>query len=158
MVEACARFLDHPYGSLTLHGSSGNAKTIALQACVNSLVTVGVPAVYITAFDLISYVRAAFNDKREIKSESDYDRLFRFSAVSFLALDEFDKIKMTDWVEQEITDLIDRRYRLGLDEQAGTMIAMNGNPSDLPTWIYSRLSQGEIVCNNDSDLRPYLKR
>lgn len=161
MVEACARFLDHPYGTLTIHGSSGNAKTVALQACVNALVSVGVEAVYITAFDLISYVRAAFvtgpSGAREVKDGSDYDRIVRFGTVRFLAIDELDKIKMTDWVEQEITDLIDRRYRLGCDEQAGTMVAMNGKPQDLPVWIYSRLSQGEIIENNDSDLRPYLK-
>jgi DNA replication protein DnaC len=158
MLEACARFLDHPVGSVVLYGKSGNAKTIALQACVNALVSVGVEAVYITAFDLLSYVREAFNDNREVKSESDYERLLRFATVQFLAIDEFDKIKMTEWTEQEITDLIDRRYRLAQDGKAGTMIAMNGDPRDLPPWIYSRLSQGKIILNNDSDLRPHLRQ
>lgn len=163
MVAACARFLDRPYGMLVIHGTSGNAKTVALQACVNALLGVGVEAVYITAFDLISYIRAAFVfDKstgiHEAKMDSDYDRIVRFGTVPFLALDELDKIKMTDWVEQEVTDLIDRRYRLGCDGKAGTMIAMNGDPRDLPTWIYSRLSQGEIIRNDDSDLRPHLKK
>lgn len=163
MVRACAEFLDRPCGMLTIHGTSGNAKTVALQACVNALIDVGVEAVYITAFDLISYVREAFAfDKstgvHEMKNDSAYDRIVRFGSVRFLAIDEFDKIKMTDWVEQEITDLIDRRYRLGLDEQAGTMIAMNGSPRELPAWIYSRLSQGVIIRNDDSDLRPHLKK
>jgi hypothetical protein len=158
MVEACGKFLDHPFGTLVLHGTSGNAKTVALQACVNALVGVGVEAVYITAFDLISYIREAFTETNEVKNESAYERTVRFGTVTFLALDEFDKIKMTDWVTQQVTDLIDRRYRLGLDQQAGTMIAMNGTPRDLPDWIYSRLSQGEIIRNDDSDLRPHLKK
>jgi DNA replication protein DnaC len=157
MVQACADFLLSPFGSLTIHGTSGNAKTVALQACVNALVSVGVEAVYITAFDLIGYIRDAFNEKKEVKSESAYDRMVRFGTVSFLAIDELDKVKQTDWIIEQITDLIDRRYRLGQDGKAGTMIAMNGDPRDLPTWIYSRLSQGVIVENNDSDLRPHLR-
>lgn len=158
MVTACAKFLDQPYGTLVIHGTSGNAKTVALQACVNALVSVGVEAVYITAFDLIAHIREAFNEKQEVKSESAYDRIVRFGTVPFLAIDEFDKLKMTDWVQEQITDLIDRRYRLGCDNQAGTMVAMNGDPRDLPVWIYSRLSQGEIIRNNDSDLRPHLRK
>lgn len=158
MLAACAEFLDHPYGTLVIHGTSGNAKTLALQGCVNALLDVCVEAVYVTAFDLISYIREAFNEKQEIKSGSAYDRIVRFGTVRFLAIDEFDKIKMSEWVVEQVTDLIDRRYRLGGDEQVGTMIAMNEDPRNLPIWIYSRLSQGTIIRNDDSDLRPYLKR
>jgi len=158
MLEACALFLDRPVGTLVIHGTSGNAKTVALQACVNALVGVGMEAVYITAFDLISYIRDAFTDTCDIKNASAYDRIVRFGTVPFLAIDELDKVKWTPWVEEQITDLIDRRYRLAQDQKAGTMLAMNGDPRDLPVWIYSRLSQGEIIKNDDSDLRPYLKR
>jgi len=157
MVQACGDFLLSPFGFLTIHGTSGNAKSVALQASVNALVSIGVEAVYITAFDLISYIREAFNEKREIKSESAYDRIVRFGTVSFLAIDELDKINVTQWVQEQLTDLIDRRYRLGQDGRAGTMIAMNGDPQDLPMWIYSRMSQGVIVRNDDPDLRPYLR-
>ena len=157
MVQSCADFLLSPFGFLTVHGTSGNAKSVALQACVNALVEVGVEAVYITAFDLIGYIRDAFDDKHEVKSLSAYDRIVRFGTVSFLAIDELDKLKISDWVTEQLTDLIDRRYRLGQDGKAGTMIAMNGDPQDLPMWIYSRMSQGVIVRNDDPDLRPYLR-
>jgi DNA replication protein DnaC len=157
MVSECTEFLKRPYGFLTIHGTSGNAKTVALQACVNAMVGRSVEAVYITAFDLISYIRDAFTDNNEIKDDSAYDRIVRFGTVAFLAIDELDKVKWTDWVQEQVTDLIDRRYRLGCDMQAGTMLAMNGNPRDLPAWIYSRISQSEIVRNDDPDLRPFLK-
>ena len=157
MINACREFLLSPFGSLVLHGTSGNAKTVALQSVVNELVRSNVEAVYITAFDLIGYIRDAFNEQKEVKSESAYDRVLRFGTVPFLAIDEFDKLKVTDWITEQITDLIDRRYRLGLDGQAGTMLAMNGKPENLPMWIYSRLSQGVIVRNDDSDLRSHLK-
>ena len=157
MVKACEMTLQNPTGSLVIHGTSGNAKTVALQGCVNELLDRNVEAVYITAFDLISHIREAFNENKEVKSESAYERIVRFGTVPFLAIDELDKVKWTGWVEEQITDLMDRRYRLAVDGQAGTMIAMNGDPELLPMWIYSRLSQGEIVRNDDSDLRPHLK-
>ena len=157
MVKACAEFMTFPYGFLTIHGTSGNAKTVALQATVNHLVSRSVEAVYITAFDLIGYIREAFNENKEIKSDSAYQRMVRFGTVPFLAIDELDKLKMSEWIIEQITDLIDRRYRLGCDNQAGTMIAMNGKPDVLPMWIYSRMTQGMIVQNNDPDLRAYLK-
>lgn len=157
MVAACREFVAWPYGFLTIHGTSGNAKTVALQASVNALVSASVEAVYITAFDLIGHIRDAFNEKQEVKNDSAYDRIVRFGTVQFLAVDEFDKVKWSSWVEEQITDLIDRRYRLGCDNQAGTMIAMNGNPELLPPWIYSRMTQGQIVANNDPDLRKWLK-
>jgi DNA replication protein DnaC len=160
MVEACSDFLLSPFGFLSIWGKSGNAKTVALQACVNALVNVGVEAVYITVFDLMGYVQEAFTENKEVKSESAYNRIVRFGTVPFLAIDEFDKLNKIfeqSWTQGQITDLIDRRYRLGQDGQAGTMIAMNSSPEDLPMWIYSRMSQGVIVRNDDPDLRPYLK-
>ncbi len=159
MVEACSDFLVSPFGFLSIWGTSGNAKTVALQACVNALVGVGVEAVYITVFDLMGYVQEAFTETKEIKSASAYERIVRFGTVSFLAIDEFDKLNKIfeqSWTQGQITDLIDRRYRLGQDGRAGTMLAMNGDPETLPMWIYSRMSQGVIVRNDDPDLRPYL--
>lgn len=159
MISAVGRFLDHPYGFLTIHGSSGNAKTAAMQATVNHLIEVGIQAVYVTAFDLISYIQQAYDETtKDIKSQSAYERLLTFASVPFLAVDELDKVKWTEWVEMQVTDLIDRRYRLGEDRQAGTMISMNKDPREtLPMWIYSRLTIGEIIENNDPDIRAHLK-
>lgn len=158
MVETCARFIRNPNEIITIWGGSGNAKTMALQAVVNHFVGQQVEAVYITAFDLISYIRAAFHktDKNdlEVKDESAWQRLGRFERVQILAVDEFDKINVTAWVREQLTDLIDRRYRLAEDGQAGTLIAMNDDPREQPSWIYSRLSRYRIIHNQDGDMRP----
>ncbi|MEP7135810.1 MAG: AAA family ATPase [Chloroflexota bacterium] len=143
---------------MTLWGGPGNAKTMALQAVVNHFVNNNTDAVYVTAFDLISYIRAAFQKTKgndlQVIDDSAYARLGKFEHVKLLAIDEFDKVRVTDWVQEQFTDLIDRRYRLAQDEQVGTMIAMNDDPRNLPAWIYSRLAQNIIVHNGDSDMRP----
>ena len=157
MVNACRMFMAHPYGMITFWGGSGNAKSMVLQAVVNHFVDSNVEAIYITAFDLISYIRAAFSKNKNdltIKDEDAYSRLVRVGSVKLLAIDEFDKVRVTEWVQEQLTDLIDRRYRLANDSQSGTLLAMNDDPRELPSWMYSRLAQNLIIHNPDKDMRP----
>jgi DNA replication protein DnaC len=158
MVQHCKRFIHSPTYIMTIWGGAGNAKTMALQSVVNHFVDQKIEAVYVTAFDLISYIRSAFvkenGNDLTVNDGNAYQRLLQFERVQILAVDEFDKIRVTDWVREQLTDLIDRRYRLAMDEQAGTLIAMNDDPRNLPDWIYSRLAQNVIVHNFDSDMRP----
>jgi hypothetical protein len=156
MVDACKFFIANPVWMVTLWGGAGNAKTMCLQGCVNELVERCVPAVYITAFDLFGYIREAFNHQREIVSDSAYMRLQRFENVRVLALDELDKVRPTEWMMDQLTDLIDKRYRRG--DTLGTLIAMNADPTSQPDWIASRLflSRNQVIHNTDGDLRPVL--
>jgi hypothetical protein len=132
MVQAASDFIPSPTGILTLWGTTGNAKTVVLMSIVNECVERGTGAVYLTGFDLVGYIRDAFKE--------DESALAR--------------------IEEQITELIDRRYRLGLEGGYGTVIAMNKNPNELPTWIYSRLSDGrnKIIQNKDEDMRPLMRQ
>lgn len=162
MVAAARAFLADPTGMLTICGSPGNAKSMALMAVVNELIERGVPALYITMFDLVGYVRQAFyrdaHGNLLVGSEDAYSRLKWFAGVQVLAVDEFDKVKLTDWVLEQMTDLVDERYRSA--ETRGTLIAMNAGVQQLPEWIASRLLDGRnrLVVNQDADLRPDLRR
>lgn len=153
-VLAARKFLINPTRILTLWGGSGNAKTLILQAVVNECLERSVSAVYTTLYDLAGYVREAFRND----SESAWQRVRRFQSVNVLCIDEFDKVKMTEWIEELETAIINRRYRDGLAGLCGTLIAMNESPSELPPWISSRLHDGRnrIVHNGDGDLRPLL--
>lgn len=157
MLVALRAFVQSPAGIVTIHGTPGNAKTTGLQAAVNALRMQGIEAVYVTLFDLVSHIREAFNaSDRTVKNESAYDRLCRWERVQVLAIDEFDKIRhQTDWVLDQVTDLIDKRYRTGLDASTGTLIAMNEPVDNLPEWIASRLRDdlNQVVVNLDPDMR-----
>ena len=159
MVKACEQFLKEPCGFLTLWGGPGNAKTMALQAVVNDLLNCQRSAVYVTAFDLISFIRSAFDGQRNVMNDNAYERLLRFERVDVLAIDEFDKLRVTDWVMEQLTDLIDRRYRGGISGLSGTLIAMNSDPKEQNEWIASRLFDGRnrVIHNTDSDIRSKLE-
>lgn len=163
MVNACRRFILNPSGIVTVYGGSGNGKTMALQACINAMLDQNIEAVYVTAFDLISFIRSAFKQDKyskvlDVLDENAYSRLQKFERVRVLALDEFDKVKVTDWVREQLTDLIDRRYRMAENESGGTLIAMNDEPDSLPSWMSSRLKRYTIIHNADDDMRPELSQ
>jgi len=151
MLAAARLFLIEPRGILTLWGGPGNAKTMILQAIVNECLERSTQAVYVTLYDLAGYVREAFRDD----SESAWQRVRRFQSVRVLCIDEFDKLKPTEWVQELETAIVDHRYRNGLASLCGTAIAMNESPGALPQWISSRLRDGRnrIVHNTDPDVR-----
>lgn len=155
MLDAARAFIAKPAGILTVWGKCGNAKTTVLQAIVNECLDRNLSAVYVTLYDLINWVRDAFRDD----TDSAWGRVHRLTAVSVLCIDEFDKIKITEWSEELQTAVLDRRYRDGLSGRVGTVLAMNSDPNHLPEWIYSRLCDGRnrIVHNADPDLRPRMR-
>lgn len=160
MVIEAKNFIVAPYGFLTLYGSSGNAKSMALMGIINAMLARNVAAVYTTLPELIGWLQEAYQRTDggvHVVNESMYKRLMRVAGVAVLAIDEFDKVKQTEWVLQIESDIIDRRYRMAFDYKAGTVLAMNGSPIDLPSWIASRLSQWPQMRNDDPDLRPILK-
>jgi DNA replication protein DnaC len=160
MRQACLEFCEQPTGILTLWGGVGNGKTMALHGVVNELNARGLQAVYVTAFALKSHLQEAFAARQEGRGESSYRRLMNFEKVSVLAVDELDKLYVTDWVREQFTDLFDARYQLAEDETAGTLVAMNSDPAQQPEWIASRLLDGcnRVVHNEDRDIRPALAR
>ena len=154
LIESGKEFCKNPKGILTVYGGTGNAKSLLLQAVVNTILEKGKAAIYTTMFDLMGYIREAYDDD----DDTALSRLDRFRTIPVLAIDEFDKVKTTDWVLSQVTSLVDRRHRDGLGGKSGTLIAMNADIETMPGWIFSRLTDGRntLIHNTDSDLRSKL--
>lgn len=155
MIGTARKFISRPQRFVTFWGGTGNAKTAVIMGIVNELVAVGCEAVYTTFADLESWVRDAFDEKRHDEFGSARMRIERLANVHVLAVDEFDKVKVTPWLDDLRFSLLDKRYRSGLDGLTGTLLAMNCNPCSLPEWISSRLHDGRnvVIENRDSDMR-----
>lgn len=156
MIQAAQRFISNPVGMLTIYGSCGNAKTVTQQAIVNACLSRNIGAIYTTFYDLIGYVREAYQPDA---TNSAWSRMRRLQEVPVLCIDELDKVKFTDWVREVETQLFDARYRRGLSGELGTVLAMNGDIEDFPPHLLSRLRDGRntIVRNSDRDMRPLMR-
>ena len=152
MIGAAVIFVKNPRGFLSIHGNFGNGKTTTLMAIVNAVIERGIEARYLTAADLLAYMRETFNNETK---ETDYDRLHGLARVPVLCVDEMDKLRDTPYSREIQQELINLRYR---DARIlGTVLAWNGGINDLPfPAIVSRAQEFTVIHNNDVDLRPLL--
>lgn len=159
MVNAAKLFISSPGGILTLWGRLGNAKTAVLMSIVNACVLDGIEAVYTTFVDLEGWIREAFDEKKHDEFGTARDRMAHLVSVRVLVIDEFDKAKVTEWINEIRFDLLDKRYRSGVVGECGTLLAMNCDPQSLPEWISSRLYDGRnvVIENSDPDMRRLMK-
>lgn len=154
MLELAHRFIEQPWGFLTLHGPYGNAKTLILQAVVNEFREQrGVTGTYVRMHDLLDYIRAGYASDTQNGARARYERL---KSLPILAIDEFDAARMTDFAYEFRTAFLDDRYRLAATRRAHTLFAMNGNPAELPGDLYDRMRDGRFVIfrNADASMRP----
>ena len=125
---------------------------MALMAIVNAVIATGNEARYITASELLAYLRETFNSDTH---ETDYDRIHELARIPVLCIDELDKLRDTPYSREIQQELINLRYR---DSGVlGTVLAWNGEVNDLP-WpaVISRIREFVIVQNNDNDMRQSL--
>src|SRR6266545_3363517 len=135
MVRQCREMLEGQSSMLTIWGTNGNAKSVALIATVNEFLERGIPAMYVPSYDLLNWLQDAFSSNGEVKSESMFARLERVKYIRALAVDEFQAIKITDWRLEQLRNIVDRRWRDGLDGRSFTLFAMNEDPASLEPRI-----------------------
>ena len=161
MLSEVRRMIEKPYGMLTLYGGPGNGKTLALQVAVNGFIMQGMTARYYRMADLLDELRSGFDDHAKLDESDLYADINR---CQLLAIDEFDKPRLTPYAQEVIFRLLDDRYLCGrpgmTDERRHTVLAMNIHPETLPAYLVSRLRWGindpdgfRIVYNTDSDAR-----
>jgi DNA replication protein DnaC len=150
-LRASVSFAKNPVGWLTLWGTYGPGKTHLLAAVVNQCTRNRMAGVYYTLPDLLDKLRDSYSDDG---FSTLFDRLVK---VPLLALDEVDKVRLTDWAQEKMYQLFDARYR-DLDTR-GTLFALNVEPE--PTdeaigYLYSRMHdrRNKVIEVAGGDVRP----
>jgi DNA replication protein DnaC len=159
MIRVVRRFGQWPSGILTLWGECGNGKTLCLQALANHFRDGRQwVSVYARFKDLVDWIRAGNSTDATEDARERYERL---KTARFLAIDEIDKVRMTEFAHEFRTALLDDRYRLALEKSHFTALACNDDPAELPEYIFDRLRDGRfgenaIFHNGDKSMRPSL--
>ncbi len=151
--DAARSIAANPKGWLTLWGTYGPGKTHLLAATVNACTKHRIAAIYYTLPDLLDKLRGSYG-------VDGFSGLFdRLVAVRVLALDEVDKVRLTDWAIEKVYQLIDARYR-ELDRLA-TLFAMNIEPDpseDVMGYLFSRMHdyRNQVIEVGGGDARPMM--
>lgn len=139
--------------SLLLVGDNGTGKTHALMALVNGYRVLGKYSMYTTSAKMLQSIRDAFDGGDHLYAQSKYE------SAEGLAIDEIDRVKFSDWVDEKFFDILNTRFQKGL----ATWGASNKTPNELSETaepmkgIVSRFSAGKIIAITGKDIRLELK-
>lgn len=148
MMDAVKAFIANPVGTLFIHGNNGVGKTTASYGMTPRLIDAGYRTVYVTGPNMFAWIRDGYS--AQTQDESAMRRLDRLQSTRVLIIDELDKVRPTDWVREIMSMFIDNRYRRR--DELGTVVIAN-NPDNLSPDVVSRLMEGAVVLNQDSDYR-----
>lgn len=131
-LEVCKRWVSKfPHASgigLILHGPVGTGKTHLVSAIVNALHTRKERVLFACVPDLVADFRAAIKDGR---SDAIIDEVI---AAPVLVLDDLGAERATEYVQEVIPRIINRRY----EDLAPTIITTNLSLPELETQITAR--------------------
>jgi len=131
-LDLARSFVADPYGWLTLVGGYGVGKTRLIYGALNDLADVGMYGRYVMMPELI-------NELRDSAREGGYgERLRRFVTAPLLAIDELDKIRDTEFVDDVLHAIFLARYQE--HETRSTIIGYNADGANrIPPFLRSRI-------------------
>jgi len=143
-----------PSGWITLYGSYGTGKSGLLKATVAGFCHAGVSANYSRAGDILSEAKATFSGDQEALDSSERAIKARYGRYQFLALDEIDRIPMTDWSMSFLFSILDDRYNRR--QHQATAIATNKMPGQMGApfhYLEDRMRDGQRLVMAGRSLR-----
>ena len=129
---AAADYADNPEGWFTLVGPSGSGKTYLAAAIANRRIETGHPALFITAADLIDYLRSGFDDDAD---QPFVDLFEQVRNAPLLALDDLPTRPSTPWTQERLFQLLASRHAARLP----TVITLRGDPNRLDEFLRTRI-------------------
>lgn len=141
------------YGWVYVHGGFGTGKTQVLKIAVAEAMRAGKTAAYVRMAEILDHLREAFQTDSKVSESS---RLGWWAQLPVLAIDEFNRVRDTDYGQERRFVLMDRRYELALREEGVTILASNSDPSNLPDYLYDRVRDGRfrVVRVTGKSMRP----
>jgi DNA replication protein DnaC len=130
-------FSENLAGWLLLQGGFGCGKTHLAAAIANSVVSMGVPTLFITVPDMLDSLRFAYNDPQATFEE----RFQEIRSARLLILDDFGTQNATPWAQEKLFQIINYRYTNKLP----TVITTNLGLEEFEGRIRSRLRDPELV-------------
>lgn len=137
-------FIEWGPDSLMLWGNVGNGKSHIASAIANHLNDQGYIVIFQSVPDLLARIKSTFGKSQETES----DILRALQQCDLLILDDIGAEKVTDWVQEVMFRIIDKRYR----KQRPILYTSNLKPSmlleKLGGRIYDRITETSLTVEN----------
>lgn len=157
-IQILKKVLKNGFGLVYLHGANGLGKTLLLQTFTAESIRLRIKSKYSTMANILEELRAAYSDEQPY---GEFSRRSKFYCeVPVLCIDEFDRIKLTEFAVEKIQSIVDARYRSAMNRESITIIASNEQPSKYPAYIANRFYDGRtyIIEMKGNSVRPNIPR
>ena len=134
--------MERGYGWVYLWGGPGIAKSLILQIAVAMCVKNKQRATYISMSEILDDLRAGYDT--DYPNMEAINRLKRWTGIPVLAIDEFDKVKGTEYITERRMRLMDERYVTATRQESVTLIASNDPPQAFDGYIADRILDGRF--------------
>lgn len=131
-LNAAMEYADNPEGWLTFVGPSGSGKTYLAAAIANRQIETGNPALFLTAVDLLDYLRSGFDDDTD---EGFVDLLEQVRNAPLLVIDDLPAQPPSHWGRERLFQLLSWRHSARLP----TVITLRGTLNRLDEYLRTRL-------------------
>ncbi len=152
-IQAVRETIKRGHGWVFLYGGFGVGKTFILKIAIAEMIRSGSEASYVRMAEILDHLRDSFDDGVQ---ERETKRLKFWSKLPILAIDEFDRIRNTEYGSERRFVLMDRRYEDAIRGSTITILASNSDPSKLPGYLYDRIRDGRfrIIHLSGESFRP----
>lgn len=141
-VFAIQKTLEKGYGWVYIHGSNGLAKTLLLQIAVAVSIRAKKEAAYTRMVDIIDNLREAYGEYSSGESER---RIEHWSKAPVLCIDEFEKMRKTEYATERQFSLMDTRYQEALRGNSITIMASEVGPEKYEGYLCDRILDGRFM-------------
>jgi DNA replication protein DnaC len=157
MVDKVTQVIQRGYGWVYIWGDYGQAKTLVLRIATALMIKSMKPAAYVRMAELIESLRAAFD--KDNPFEQAQKRLDFYANVPLLCIDEFEKIRDTEFAKEQRFVLMDRRYESAVRMKSITLMTANKNPKELDGYLADRIFDGRftVIQLNGKSARPFME-
>lgn len=136
-LAKCRGFAEDTHGWLVLAGPSGIGKMHLAAAVGNKCKKDGDKLCFVTASDLLDYLRATYNPNSIVTYDAVFDRICK---CELLILNYLDTMNATSWAKEKIYQIINYRYQTKLP----TMITLQKPVKEIDRNIRSRLLDSSL--------------
>lgn len=134
---AVQKAIERGSGWVYLHGSFGLAKSMILKIATNDALANHVEAAYVRMADFVHNLRLAFDDANP--NHTLQDKLDYWTDLPFLAIDEVEKVSLTDFAREKMFLMLDKRYEAAKAGKSITLMASNVPPIALDAYLADRI-------------------
>ena len=135
-LKVAAEYAENPCGWITFVGPSGSGKTYLAAAIVNWRIATGKAALFITAADLLDYLRGSFDDESDLPFVDLFEQVRQ---AELLVLDDLPVRPASPWGQDRLFQLLAWRH----SERLPTVVTLRGDPYRLDEFLRTRLESSD---------------